>query len=169
MSRHFTTRNLDCPRDSSVLICAKSDGRTRGSRAENSKSIMGKRSKELRKRKREQAQRLSSSVLDSNTSSISCQPLINVLVSIKAPQSAGTAFYHDDLKGFRKSIRGLLDKMVKMYEEKSPTTKKQRKEQMKRYNARRDQAEHATVDSKKMPRIMWHGCLYLRRTTPSRN
>ena len=114
--------------------------------AENSKCIMGKRSKELRKRKREQAQRLASSALVSDTNGIYCQPLINVLLSVKAPQSTGTAFYHDALKGFRKSLRGLLDNMAKNYETKSPTTKKQRKEQMKRYNARRDQAERATVD-----------------------
>ena len=127
-------------------ICTKLRLNNEALSAEDSKRIMGKRSKELRKRKREQAQRLASSALVSDTNGIYCQPLINVLLSVKAPQSTGTAFYHDALKGFRKSLRGLLDNMAKTYEAKSPTTKKQRKEQMKRYNARRDQAEHATVD-----------------------
>ena len=97
---------------------------------------MGKRSKELRKRKREQERRNNVVQSTSTNNVINCQPLIEVLDYVKPPQVSDSQFYHVLLTPFRKALWPLLDTIANAYEEKNPTTKKQRKHQMKKYNER---------------------------------
>ena len=96
---------------------------------------MGKRSKELRKRKREQERQQNATnkyknIDANNNNTINYQPLMEVLYKVKPPQTFDTHFYHILLKKFRKSLWPLLDIIANAYEEKNPTTKKQRKELM---------------------------------------
>jgi hypothetical protein len=99
---------------------------------------MGKRSKELRKRKREQERKnnIVQSTSTKNFNVINYQSLIEVLDHVKPPQVSDSQFYHVLLTPFRKALWPLLDTIANAYEEQNPTTKKQRKHQMKRYNER---------------------------------
>ena len=84
---------------------------------------MGKRSKELRKRKREQERQQNATNkyknidANNNTINLNYQPLMEVLYKVKPPQTFDTHFYHILLKQFRKSLWPLLDIIANAYEE----------------------------------------------------